>query len=284
VILADASQWPFLGSLILLGFFVGILTGIFGVGGAFLIVPFLISLMGVDPALAIGTTMALSLVTGTYGFAGHWRLKNVEPVSVTILGLTTAFATVGGKWLQDQLRSATGDSFEVSMKLLLVAVVVPLACLMWFAAKRDVKPFLSNPWFKIPPFISLKRAGLQDVSLTAMLLCGIGVGLMKGMTAIGAGIIIVPVLIWVVGLPPLMAVGTSLGAMIVSSIAGVLVYAAKGEVEWRFVAALLIGGLFGTALGLRLVQRINNANLKRYFPMILLLVAATMIAELLLRR
>lgn len=284
MILADASQWPFLGSLILLGFFVGILTGIFGVGGAFLIVPVLISFWRVDPSLAIGTAMALSLVTGAYGFAGHLRLKNVEPVSVTIVGLTTALATVGGKWLQDQLRAVSGDYFEFSMKLLLVAVVVPMACLMWLAAKRDVKPVLSNPWFKIPPFISLKRAGLQEVSLTAMLLCGIGVGLMKGMTAIGAGIIIVPVLIWVVGLSPLMAVGTSLGAMIISSIAGVVVYAAKGEVAWSFVAALLIGGLLGTTLGLKLVQRLNNAKLKRYFPVILILVAASMIAELLFRR
>ncbi len=276
----DDISWSFLAGLIGLGFAVGIMTGIFGVGGAFLLVPFLISLFRVEPSLAIGTTMALSLVTGAYGFVGHLRLRNVEPISMATLGITSAAATVAGKLLQNLLKQVTGAAFDFSMKILLVLILVPMAALTWITAKQDVKPFLNHRWLKIPPLIHLHRAALTDVSLSALVLCGIGVGLLKGMTAIGAGIVIVPILIWVVGLPPLMAVGTSLGAIIISSIAGVIAYSVAGEIEWRYVAALLVGGLAGTSVGLSIVRRLNNASVKRYFPLILILVAIMMLVEL----
>ena len=264
------------------GVVVGILTGIFGVGGAFLLVPFMITFLDIDPTIAVGTTMALSMITGAYGFYGHAKLQNFEPITTLVMGGTSALATYAGKYLQDCLKLVTGDEFENAMKVLLLVLLAPIAIFTWFTAEKNLRPLVSLRYLKIPPLVHLPKAQIKNVSVTLIVIVAIAIGLLKGLTAIGAGIIMVPILISVVGLPPHMAIGTSLGAIVISSIAGVIVYSSSGAVNWYYVAALLVGGLIGTRSGLSLVKRISATNLKKYFSVVLAVVALTLFGELFL--
>jgi uncharacterized membrane protein YfcA len=263
------------------GIIVGILTGIFGVGGAFLLVPFMITFLDIDPTIAVGTTMALSMITGAYGFYGHAKLENFEPITTLVIGFTSAAATYAGKYLQDGLKLLTGDEFDTAMKILLLVLLAPIAIFTWFTADKNLRPLAHLRYLKIPPLINLPKAQIKNVSITLIVVFAIAIGLLKGLTAIGAGIIMVPILISAIGLPPHMAIGTSLGAIVISSIAGVIVYSSSGAVNWYYVGALLVGGLIGTRVGLSLVKRISATNLKKYFAIVLVVVALTLFGELL---
>jgi uncharacterized protein len=263
------------------GIIVGILTGIFGVGGAFLLVPFMITFLDIDPTIAVGTTMALSMITGAYGFYGHAKLQNFEPITTLVIGFTSAAATYAGKYLQDGLKLLTGDEFDTAMKILLLVLLAPIAIFTWFTADKNLRPLVHLRYLKIPPLVNLPKAHIKNVSITLIIVFAIAIGLLKGLTAIGAGIIMVPILISAIGLPPHMAIGTSLGAIVISSIAGVIVYSSSGAVNWYYVGALLVGGLIGTRVGLSFVKRISATNLKKYFAIVLVVVALMLFGELL---
>ncbi len=278
--LVNVDSPSFFALLFGLGILVGILTGIFGVGGAFLLVPFMITFLNIDPTIAVGTTMALSMITGAYGFYGHARLQNFEPITTLVIGITSAAATFAGKYLQDGLKLLTGDEFGTAMKILLLSLLAPIAIFTWFTADRNFRPLLHLRFLRIPPLINLPKAHLKNVSLSLIVVFAIAIGLLKGLTAIGAGIIMVPILISAIGLPPHMAIGTSLGSIVISSVAGVVVYSSSGAVNWYFVGALLLGGLIGTRVGLAFVKRISANNLKKYFAVVLVVVALTLFVEL----
>ena len=269
------------GVLVLLGLFVGFLTGLFGVGGGFLITPMLNVAFGIPYPIAIGSDLSYTIGSGASGMQRHIRLGNFEPRSMLILAACSMIGAFLGGYLNDDLREALGQRrYRLIMHGLFILMLVSTAWLIGRSKPphRSRKSLLQR--LPIPPYINLPTAGLERVSVPGICAIGLLVGVMKGMMGIGGGVFFMPLLILVVGLTPHQAVGTSLGVVVFSSIAGAIKYGLKGNVNLLIVMSLLVSSVFGIQLGAWVCDRMQARRLRQWFAVLVVLVAAVVAARL----
>jgi len=134
-----------------------------------------------------------------------------------------------------------------------------------------------DQWIKIRPYILLEDSRM--ISLWNFVLVGLFIGFLKGFLGVGGGFILVPMLIWVVGISPLTAVGTSLSILFFSSIYASGIYAYDGKIDYVAVIVLVIGAYAGSTLGMKVVKKCEGKTLTRYFAILLFLSAFTVVAK-----
>lgn len=282
---ADAylSGAALLCALAAMGAVIGVLTGLFGVGGAFLITPMMIVLLGIDESLAVGTSLCFVIGTAAAGYRRHARLKNVEPRSVLILSAGAVAGTVLGTLLHQFLRSALAEGaldFKVLMRALFVVLLMATAWLVYRGPGRhgSGRSLLQ----RLPgwPRVDLPAAGVRDVSLAGLCLVGVSVGVLKGLLGLGGGVLFMPLLLLAVGLGAHQAVGTSLGVVLFSSIAGTMQHGMLGNVSLVVAMALLVGSSPGVQFGAWLCQSLHAARIRRYFAVIVFLAVVVVAADL----
>ncbi|MHC4294639.1 MAG: sulfite exporter TauE/SafE family protein [Planctomycetota bacterium] len=264
-------------SLVGFGFIVGTLTGLFGVGGAFLITPLLNAVFGIPYPLAIGSSLSYTIGVSSSGMVRHIRLGNFELRSTLILAGTSMIGAVLGATLNRYLQGELGPNrYTLTMDVLFFALLVLTAFMVGRSNNehRSSKHLLQR--LPLPPRIDLPGAELTRVSIPGLCLVGIMVGVMKGMMGIGGGVLFVPLLILVVGLSAHQAVGTSLGVVLFSSIAGAIKYGLDGNVNLWIVMALLVSSVFGVQLGAWICHHLHAPKLRRYFAVLVLLVATAL--------
>jgi len=263
------------------GLLVGVLTGLFGVGGGFLITPLLRVAFGVPYLLAIGSGLSFTIGTSSSGTSRHLRLGNLEPRCMLILAGTSMVATVAGATLNGFLENTLGeDNHTMMMHILFIMMLTVTA---WLVGRnrpphRSGKSLLQR--FPLGPRIDLPRAKLKGVSVPGICAVGLLIGLLKGMMGIGGGVVFMPLLILVVGLTPHQAVGTSLGVVVFSSIAGAGKYAMSGNVNLCIVMALLVSSVFGVQIGAFICDRLHAARLRKYFALVVVLTVAVLAVDL----
>lgn len=281
--ITQAMGWEWLlAGLLGLGFVVGVLTGLFGVGGGFMITPLLNVLFGIPYDLAVGSSVSFTIGTGASGAALHARSRNFEPRSTVILALTSMVAAwLGaglGLWFKDHYGVHT---YTLAMHGLFIVVLLLTAGMIAQTPKEGHASRSPLQRMPIGPFIDLPAADLPHVSITGMALVGMLIGLMKGVMGIGGGVLFMPLLVVVVGLLPHKAVGTSLGVVVFSSIAGTIKFAREGKVSLWVVMTLLVGSVLGVQLGGLLCERLNGRKLRRYFALLVLVIVALTAYEML---
>lgn len=272
---AYLQGWGLFLALAGFGLLVGTLTGLFGVGGGFLITPLLSVGFGMPYALVIGSSLSFTIGTASSGMSRHVRLGNFEPRCTLILAATSMVAAVLGATLNQFLNGTLGPAQYRNMMDGLFVVL--LAGVAWLVGRnrpphRSGKSVLQR--LRLPPYVDLPAARLRRVSLPGV--CGVGlvVGLMTGMMGIGGGVLFMPLLVLVVGLGPHQAVGTSLGVVVFSAAAGTIKYGLDGNVNLWLVTALLASSVFGVQVGARICDRLHARGLRRYFAILVGLVAA----------
>jgi len=263
---------------------VGILTGLFGVGGGFLIVPLLRVLFGIDWPLAVGSSLAFTIGSGASGASRHARMRNVEPRGTLILGAGAVVGAVLGATLHDHLEASLGrggsDRFDTFMKCLFIVLLLVTAYMVYRrAGEKRAKPTLLQR-LPIGPRVDLPAAGLTGVSLPGLCLVGVTVGVVTGLMGVGGGVLFVPMLILVVGLSPHQAVGTSLSVVLFGSIAGTIKHGMLGNVNLAVAMSLLVGSTVGIQIGAALCRRLRGQRLREYFAALVLLAAAALAAGL----
>ncbi len=272
---------PLLGALVGFGLLVGVLTGLFGVGGGFLITPLLHVGFGIPYPLAIGSGLCMTIGTGSSGARRHVRLGNFELRSMLILAGTSMIGAVLGAMLNKSLNQKLGEHhYTLVMHSLFV---VMLGVTAWTVGRstgqhRTGKSLLQR--LRLPPHIDLPSAGLKHVSVPGICAVGIVIGVMKGMMGIGGGVLFMPLLILVVGLTPHQAIGTSLGVVVFSSIAGTLKYGFDGNVNLWVAMALLVSSVFGVQFGAWICHRLHAGKLRRYFAILVTATGMVMAAKL----
>jgi len=273
-----------LAALVGFGFLVGILTGLFGVGGGFLIVPMLRLLFGIDWPVAVGSSLAFTIGAGASGTARHMRLRNVEPRSAAILAAAAGVGAVLGAMLLESLKARLGRGgparFDVAMHGLFVVMLAVTAYLLYRRAEAErTRPALLQ---RVPfrPRIALPHADLEDVSLPGLVLLGVGVGVLTGLMGIGGGVLYMPILILVVGLTPHQAVGTSLAVVLFGSVAGTIKHGLAGNVNLVLTMALLVGSSVGIQAGAWLCDRLHGSRLRRWFAALVAATAVVLAADL----
>jgi uncharacterized membrane protein YfcA len=257
-----------LGLLILIGLGAGVLSGFTGVGGAFIITPALI-VLGLPANFAVGTSLAWVLGNSLIGTFRHGRLGNVDPK----LGLLLLVAAIGGvevgvRILNRARALGLADTavLSISIGMLLIVGIYTLSesimrkrKLDRMLARKEKPPpelratSLSRRFqgINLPPRLHFPSSGVT-MSLWLILAIGFLVGLLSGVIGVGGGFIMVPSLVYLVGLPSFMAVGTSLFQIIFTAAYGSIRHTLSGNViifaAFIMVLASSIGVLFGASV------------------------------------
>ena len=255
--------------LSLLGLGVGFLTGMFGIGGAFITTPVMITFFGVEPSVAVGCSMGFTLVNGCLGLKRHSGAGNAEPWAMWPIAIAASSGTVIGFLFHNQLKVALGENFDSIVNLMFCAILIPIGLLVWWQSDKDQgKPWLSK--FHVPVMKKLNQKDLPPISITLLVAMGLAIGVVKGMLGIGGGIILVPALVLLVGLVPHRAVTVALGTVVLSSLVGAILYALAGNLNFGIVGAMLLGSLLGVILGAKFCNVASPKTLKRWLAILIL--------------
>lgn len=268
-----------LAALAATGLVIGLLTGLFGVGGGFMVVPLLSIAFHVDYRLAIGSSLVFTVGTGAGGLMAHRRLNNIAVKTMLIITGGAVCGAPLGAMLVEHLSGVLGEKrFTTLMDILFIAMLLVVAALLVHGTKDRPRVSLLQK-LPLPPHIHIVRGNLHGVSLPGLVAVGLFIGVLKGMLGVGGGVMLVPLLMVVVGLPVHQAVGTSLGVVLFSSISGAVKYGLDGYANLWIAMALLVGSAVGVQAGIWLGQKLGGGQIKRYFAILVLLVAASLAAR-----
>lgn len=288
--LAQVDAW--LPGVVLLGFAVGVLTGLFGVGGGFLLTPALKALFGVPYPVAVGTDLVQIFLTGTVSAYRHGRAGNVE----WRLGLVLGAGGVAGAELGVRIQNALASIGEVGVSGsrvtlldlvlggLFVALLAAVAGLIWRETRSgggvDTRVGRALRAVRLRPVIALPRSDLAGISVWVPLAMGLGVGVLTGLMGVGGGFVNFPLLIYVLGVPTHVAIGTSAVQVLLASGYGALRHAGQRHVELPLVLFLTAGSVLGVQVGVRLARRFRGPRIRRLFAGVMLLGIAVIVWDL----
>lgn len=285
--------------LVVVGFIIGILGGFFGVGGSFIAGPAL-RLMGVDWNYAVGTDLAHIVGKSIVAARQHRTLGNVD----LKLGLIMAVGTIGGAEAGAQLIQALKRAGNVNTVVSFVAIVVYFGIavfMLWesgttlWSGKRRSQPEQMKGMeskqdrsafgpvtqmiqrLRIWPMIALPTSGIQAISLWTILLAAFVGGLFSGFLGGGAGYIRMPSMVYVLGIPTHLAVGTDLFEIVISASYGTITHAIKGNVDILIALVMHTGAVIGAQIGVVATQYFAGPKIRLAFVPLPLIGAAIVI-------
>jgi len=273
--------------LVTVGFLIGILGGFFGVGGSFIAGPAL-RLAGLDWNFAVGTDLAHIVGKSVVAVRRHRAMGNVD----LRLGLIMAVGTIGGAEIGAQaiqmLKRAGNVNFVVSIVSIVVYVSIS-AFMIWESrktlssskgrssrgaakgakSKKDHSAFgpvtRAIQRLKIWPMISLPASGIKAISLWIILLVAFVGGVFSGFLGGGAGYIRMPSMVYVLGVPTHLAVGTDLFEIIISASYGTFSHAVKGNVDILIALVMHTGAAIGAQIGAISTQYFTGPKIRLAF-------------------
>jgi uncharacterized membrane protein YfcA len=289
--------------LAVVGFLIGILGGFFGVGGSFIAGPAL-RLMGVDWNYAVGTDLAHIVGKSIVAARQHRTLGNVD----LRLGFIMAFGTIGGAEAGAQLIQALKRAGNVNAVVSFVAIIVYFGIavfMLWESQKTlrsDKKRSSKQPVargaqlkvdhsafhpvtqsiqrLKIWPMIDLPASGVRQISLWIILLVAFVGGLFSGFLGGGAGYIRMPSMVYILGVPTHLAVGTDLFEIVISASYGTFSHAVKGNVDILIALVMHTGAVIGAQIGVVATQYFAGPKIRLAFVPLPLLGAAIVVYTL----
>jgi uncharacterized protein len=274
-----------------LGAGIGFLSGVFGVGGGFLLTPMLI-FIGVPPAVAVASSANQLVGASVSGVIAHWRRGNVDFKMGFILLLGGLAGSVLGVWLFTLLKRL--GQIELTISLLYVLLLGTLGALMLIESARALlrqrrpgsyrrKLHRHNWMHGLPLKTRFRRSKLY---ISALLPTGLGflVGILGAVLGIGGGFVLVPAMIYTLGMPTAVVPGTSLLQIIfVAANVTFLQAYTNRTVDAVLAMVLLVGGVIGAQLGTRFGTRLRGEQLRFLLALMVLAVAAKLAHDLTIR-
>ena len=290
--LAQVEVW--LPGVVVLGFLVGVLTGLFGVGGGFLLTPALKALFGVPYPVAVGTDLVQIFLTGTVSAYRHRRAGNVELRLGLVLGAGAVAGAEVGLRIQNALESigevsAFGSGItllDLVLGALFVVLLASVAAMIWRETRLgagdgvDTRLARALRRIRLRPVIALPRSDVAGISVWMLVAMGFCVGILTGLMGVGGGFINFPLLIYVLGVPTHVAIGTSALQVVLASGYAAIRHGGQGHVELVLVLLLTAGSVLGVQMGVRLSKRFKGPRIRRLFAAVLLLGIATIVWDL----
>ncbi len=269
--------------LVGIGLCVGTLAGFFGVGGGWILTPAL-HLFGFPMNVAIGTGLAAMCAQSIVAVVRHYRMGNVEWRLAAVLIVSTLPGLGLGTWgVAELTRLHLVDQTVRGAYILLIGGLGLFMLLDSIRARAsstaDKNPTARSCWAarllsaKLPPRLRLARLSSEPVSLWPISAVGFVKGLIAGGLGAGGGFFQVPALIYALGLPPGVAVGTSLLDIGVSTGAGSFAYALHGSLDPIGAIWIILGSTIGAQIGVLASRHIPAARFRLLFACMLLLAA-----------
>ncbi len=276
-----------------IGFIVGILGGFFGVGGSFIAGP-LMFLFGVPMNFVIGTDLAhivgKSIVAARrHRILGHVDIKlGLLMVAGTMLGVET------GAQIVERLKHFQAVDRVIGVIYIVILMIIS-AFTCWeslrslrIVRQQRMRDALGFKGFtrrihaiQIPPFVSLPVSGIRSISIWAILLVGYVAGFFGGLLGGGAGYLRLPSLIYFLGVPTHIAVGTDLFEVIVSAGYGTLTHGFKGNVDIMIALVMHTGAAIGAQIGAMSTHYVGGPKIRLAFSVLPFIGAVLVVYRLL---
>ena len=281
------------GLLLLLGLILGTLSGFFGVGGGFLITGGLL-VFGVPPVFAVGTGLTLIMGSSIINTLKHRSLGNVD----FKLGAFMVTGTIPAIFLAERLNSSL-ETAGVAGPVIRYIYVIFLAALGLFIVydylrtrRRSGTPdgelstarlvqrvrSLRIPPHRIgipgvgwiPTYVTLPISGIDRISVFVPIGIGFGIGFIAGLLGAGGGFILMPVLIFVLGIPTTVAIGTDLFQIVITGSVGTFLYSLSNHVDPVMVVIMLVAASAGTQLGATATRFVEAARIRILYGLTIL--------------
>jgi uncharacterized protein len=279
--------------LLALGGAVGVLSGMFGIGGGFLATPFLI-FMGINPAVAVASSANQIVAASISGFHTHWKRKNVDFRMGILLLIGGLLGSILGVAIFSWLKRL--GQVDLAISLLYVFLLGGIGLMMGIdsyrqmlyhwkgkplpatasAPKRKRKSFINRlPWRMRFPRSKLFISAWLPLTL------GFAVGTLVSIMGVGGGFFMIPAMIYLLGMPTSVVIGTSLFQVMFVTMSVTLMHAVTTHtVDIVLAVILLIGSTIGAQIGTRLSGRLPAEQLRGLLALIVIIVAGRLALEL----
>ena len=285
--IAEMSVNVFL--LIGIGGLIGFLSGMFGVGGGFLMTPLLI-FIGIPPAVAVATQSNQTVATSVAGVVAHWRRGNVDVAMGLVLLAGGLVGSAAGVFLFGLLQSVGQIDLVIAISYVLFLGLVGV--LMAIESVRAIvhsrrhgsaprRKLHKHGWIHGLPLKRRFRRSKLYISIFPPLGIGFLVGVLAAIMGVGGGFVMVPAMIYLLGMPTLVVVGTSLFQIIFVTANAAFLHAATNQtVDVMLALLLLLGSVTGAQLGTRVGARLPGEQLRAMLAILVLAVAVKLLYDM----
>jgi uncharacterized membrane protein YfcA len=287
--------------LLLIGFCVGVIGGFFGVGGGWIITPAL-NIFGFHMAFAIGTGLSDIFGQSIGAIRKHQKMGNVD----WKLGAFSIVTSLLGFEVGSRIVIALEKAGEVGtiIRWCYIVFLAGLGLFMFYdyfvLHERQLKRLQEKELAKalgkkvntvsngiaeklhninLPPMISFPKSNVERVSLWVIIIVFLCTGFISGILGIGGGFIILPTLVYLIGLPTVIAVGTSLITVLATAAFGCFTYALDGRVEIFAAVFMLLGASIGAQIGATAVKFIKGYGIRLLFAIMIIFTSFSVITE-----
>lgn len=275
-----------------LGVSVGFLSGVFGVGGGFMTTPFLI-FFGLPPAVAVGTQACQLVATSVTGVLGHWRRGHVDfRIGSVMLGGGILGSLLGaGVFRVLQHLGQIDLAIAILYVLFLGSIggMMLVESLSTLMKRKDASADSLTGWRQsrfirgLPWKMRFPKSKLY-ISVTVPVGIGFVGGLLVSIMGIGGGFLLVPAMIYILGMPSLLVAGTSLFQIIFTTAFSTVIHAtANHTVDLVLAGILIAGSVVGAQVGVRAARRIRGASARIMLALLVLVVSIELAGELLIK-
>ena len=285
--IAEVSVNAFM--LLGLGGIVGILSGMFGVGGGFLMTP-LLFFIGIPPAVAVATEANQIVASSFSGVLAHVRRKTVDFRMGTVLLVGGLIGAALGVVVFNYLKSL--GQVDLLVRLCYVVFLGIIGSMMFVESLRAIRKSRAggpppkrkkHTWIQKLPFKMRFRTSGLYISVIPPVIVGIAVGILAAIMGVGGGFIMVPAMIYLLGMPTKVVVGTSLFQIIFVTAFTTLLHATTNfTVDIALAVLLLIGGGVGAQIGTSLGTKLKAEQLRILLAMMVLAVCIKLALDLLI--
>ncbi len=275
--------------IVLLGMLVGGLSGLFGVGGGFLMTPLLIFL-GIPPAVAVGTEAPHVLASSVSGVIAHWRRKNVDFKMGFFLMIGGVVGSTVGVNLFKILRVFGQIDIVIQMLFLIFLGFIGFS-MAFESAKTTITKYRTtssirtklhqHSWIHGLPFkLRFHRSKLY-ISAIPPIIIGFFVGVLSAMMGVGGGFIIIPAMVYLLGMSTNVVVGTSLFQIIFVTANSTFFQSYLNQtVDIVLASLMIVGGVIGAQIGARLGTKLKAEYLRGILAILVLVVCAKIFTDL----
>jgi uncharacterized protein len=264
-----------------MGAAIGFISGMFGVGGGFLLTPLLI-FVGVPASVAVATSSVHIAASSVTGALTYWRRKALDLKLGLVLVSGGLCGTVLGVLFFNQMRKL--GHLDLVITVSYVTLLMSVGCLMFVesvAALLESRKGKSLPlrhagehrWYEGLPFPMRFHRSKMSTSVIPLVLLGCVIGFVGTLLGIGGGFLVVPALIYFFRVPTSIVVGTSLFQILITMIAATLLHATISQaVDVLLALTLVVGGVIGAQFGARTGQALRGEHFRLLLALLILVV------------
>lgn len=260
---------------------IGFISGLFGVGGGFLLTPLLI-FVGVPAPVAVATSAAHIAASSVTGALTYWRRNALDLTLGTVLTIGGLLGTLAGVFFFNQMRRL--GHLDLVITLAYVTLLMSVGCLMFvesIGAMLRQKAGKASPirkagdhvWYEKLPLTMRFPRSKMSTSVIPLAALGLVIGFIGTVLGIGGGFLVVPALIYFFRVPTSIVVGTSLFQILVTMIVATLLHAIVSQaVDVLLALTLVVGGVIGAQFGTRTGQALKGEQFRLLLAMLILIV------------